>query len=443
MMIMSNFLAIATVTAALRRTLEESLNKDEFCDAAVTIVRPYGPDSGVPKTGINLYLYMVTPNAALRNADMPNRNSEGRLVQRPQVALDLHYLLTFYGDDKELKPQRLLGNAVRTLNSKPVLTRQMIRDTITKEDRYTDKFLEDSNLADALETVKFTPTSLSLDELYKLWSVFFQTPYQLSVSYIGTVVLIESDATPQSVLPVHERNLYVVPFHQPVIEKVQSAKDSEMLIVAESKLIVRGKKLQGDITLVKIDGKKIKPEGTRDTQITITLPSGLYAGVHGLQVVHHTMMSTPPPHKGVESNSAASVLHPPLTEEVTVSESNLVAFVLHPIIIGEVTVSTLNGTEDAPPLTALKITVKPTIGKDQRVALLLNKILSKEPVSYTFVDKSRDTDKDTLEIPITGVEAADYLVRVQVDGAQSQLIIDIDKDSPAFNQYIGPKVTIP
>ncbi len=172
MMVMSNFLAIATVTAALRRTLQAALDID-VPGAKVTTVRPDGSGSGVPNTGANLYLYQVTPNASLRNADMPNRNSEGRLIQRPQVALDLHYLLTFYGDDNELKPQRLLGSVVRTLHARPVLTRQMIKKTI---DDPAFAFLHNSNLAEAFETVKFTPVPLSLEELSKLWSVFFQTP---------------------------------------------------------------------------------------------------------------------------------------------------------------------------------------------------------------------------------------------------------------------------
>jgi hypothetical protein len=423
---MSNFLAIATVTAALRGILENSLNKGIFDGAAVTIVRPGGESSGVPSMGINIYLYMVTPNAALRNIDMPNRNSTGDIIQRPKVALDLHYLLTFYGEDKELKPQQLLGNTVRVLHTRPMLSRQRIKDTIEKETRYGTS-LKQSNLADALETVKFTPASLSLDELYKLWSVFFQTPYQLSIAYIATVVLIESDDTPGIAPPVKERNLYAVTFHQPVIEKILLEEGADKPIPAESKLYIRGKKLCGDKTLVKIDGIEVEPQSTNETQVIVSLtslPHDLNAGVHGIQIVHQMLMGNPPVlHKGIESNLAAFVRYP---------------------AIDQIKVFNPEGKGTAPRSSDLIITIKPAVIKEQRLVLLLYEISDDAAVSYTFIDESSRADTtSTITMHISGVKAADYLVRVQIDGAHSQFIVDSNKTSQTFNKYIGPRVTIP
>ena len=62
----------------------------------------------------------------------------------------------------------MLGVTVRDIHAKPVLMRQMIEDAIASE-----PFLATSNLADAVEQIKFTPLTLSLEELSKLWSVFF------------------------------------------------------------------------------------------------------------------------------------------------------------------------------------------------------------------------------------------------------------------------------
>jgi len=76
----------------------------------------------------------------------------------------------------------------------------MIEDAIASE-----TFLAESNLVDAVEQIKFTPLALSLEELSKLWSVFFQAPYALSVTYQGTVVLIESEENAQASLPVLRR----------------------------------------------------------------------------------------------------------------------------------------------------------------------------------------------------------------------------------------------
>src|SRR5215510_7226791 len=201
---MSNHLAIATVTASLAQFLQGEVQND-VPGLTVTTARPDGTSAPQQGVRVNIYLYQVTPNAAWRNSDLPTRSDDGRLLQRPRAALDLHYLLTFYGNEAQLEPQRLLGSTVRVLHSRPVLTREQIRQTINSP---AFAFLALSNLAEDIELVKFTPTTLSLEELSKLWAVFFQTQYTLSVTYQGTVVLIESDTTPSSPLPVLERNVY-------------------------------------------------------------------------------------------------------------------------------------------------------------------------------------------------------------------------------------------
>jgi hypothetical protein len=50
------------------------------------------------------------------------------------------------------------------------------------------------------------------------------------------------------------------------------------------------------------------------------------------------------------------------------------------------------------------------------------------------------TDTDTVRFHISGVMAGQYLVRVQVDGAESPLITDADPNNP---RYSRPQVTIP
>jgi hypothetical protein len=419
---MSNFLAIATVTATLRQMLLPVIEKDVPGANTVTTQRPDAPATTDPH--VNIYLYQVTPNAAWRNEDLPTRRTEGELVKHPQVALNLHYLLTFYGDDGNLEPQRLLGSVVRTLHTKPVLTRQLIRDTIVAEQNLG---LANSNLADQIELVKLTPISLSTEELSKLWSVFFRTPYNLSIAYQGSVVLIESEVSTRIPLPVRERNLYVMPFRQPVIEQVMSQAGADLPIIAESTLLITGRKLRGDVTRVRVGGIAVTPEHITDTEISLQLPPGLQAGVHGVQVVHQMLMGTPPvPHSGIESNVAPFVLHPSILKDEE----------------GHYEISVSNIQADAGNTKKAKITVKlnPEVGKQQRVVLLLNDL---QPTSvpikaYSFNAEKRTSDNDTIELQITLVMPGDYLVRVQVDGAES--LLDVDA---ATGQYIGPKVTVP
>ena len=194
---MSNALAIATVTAALAQIVRTAV-QSVLPGADVLTERPDSTPPVGPRT--LLFLYQVSPNGALRNNDLPARAANGNLMKRPTAALDLHYVLAFYGNENDLEPQRMLGAAVRDIHAKPVLMRQMIEDAIG-----SNPILTGSNLADAVEQIKFTPLPLSLEELSKLWSVFFQAPYALSIAYQGTVVLIESEENAQAVLPVLRR----------------------------------------------------------------------------------------------------------------------------------------------------------------------------------------------------------------------------------------------
>lgn len=126
---MSNALAIATVTTALAQIVRSAAQS--ILPGADVITEP--PDTAaVAQACIRLFLYQVAPNAALRNNDLPLRSAEGTLVKRPTVALDLHYVLAFYGNEHELEPQRMLGAVVRDLQAKAVLTREMIANAIER-----------------------------------------------------------------------------------------------------------------------------------------------------------------------------------------------------------------------------------------------------------------------------------------------------------------------
>ena len=417
---MSNHLAIATVTETLRQRLEKAA-REEIIDADVSAIRPKG-EPGEGTKGIWIFLYHATPNLGLSNVDLPTRRTDGTVSERPQVALDLHYLLSFFGNENVLEPQRLLGTAVRFLHSEPLLTRKMIEDVVHSVD-----FLNESDLAYQVEKVKFFPLPLNLEELSKLWSIFFQTSYFLSVAYQASVVLIEAEEVPEQALPVRERGIYVKPFRHPQIEAITSLPPTnetewadEPILVGHT-LIITGKRLRGEVNRVRISGTDIEPTSVSDRQITFPLSSpplpseALRAGVQGLQIVHEFMMGIPQtPHSGVESELAVFVLR-----------------------------STISVPESA--TTELDVTFTPKVGKTQRVVLLLNEFnLPGDRSPYAYLIKTPKDNgiedpniKETAAImfPVTNVEPGDYLVRVQVDGAESPLKVE-------NGQYSKPKVTI-
>ena len=213
---MSNALALGAVTAVLKDMLDNALI-DHSVSAAVgahVTVSALPPDRIETGDGedarLNLFLYQVAPNAALRNAELPARNGRGRLVERPVLALDLYYLLSAYGA-VDFQTEILLGYAMQLLHERPVLTRDAIRATLAAPSPVDGSILPPAlnalsaaALADQLESVKLSPVTMNTEELSKLWTAF-QAKYRPSVAYVATVVLLESDAATLAALPVLTR----------------------------------------------------------------------------------------------------------------------------------------------------------------------------------------------------------------------------------------------
>lgn len=326
---MSNFLAIASATAALSNLLLRALREDmPGEDVDVTNERPEELETGLAKPTVNIFLYQVTPNLAYRNADLPTRNSEGQVGKRPQAALNLHYLLTFFGSDKQWVPQRLLGSVVRTLHAHPLLTAKDINDALTAVmGGNPQHFFKDSDLALQTERVKFSPLVLNLEELSKLWSVFFQTAYRLSIAYEASVVLIEGKETPRAAPPVLDRNVHGSDM-PPFIDKLLSQKDAQSTplenqpIVANDILVLSGVRLRRDHTFVRFNAKLIPAskfvEEFNDRQIKIKLDAGtleeeLRTGRHAVQVLHQIQFTEGGElHNILESNPMFFTLRPEL-----------------------------------------------------------------------------------------------------------------------------------
>jgi hypothetical protein len=401
---MSNYLAIATVTAALYEVL---LTPVQAAVAGAT-VRFRRPDRTSGQDGtphVNAYLYQVTPNAAFRNVDLPTRRADGTLVKQPVAALDLHYLFTFHGSDDQLEPQLMLGAVAGTLQAQPVLSPLNIQSATTK---FT--FLNTSDLANQVERIRFTPTALSLEEFSKLWSAFFQVEYSLSAAYQASVVLISDETPPQEALPVQQRKIYVAPFTQPTITQAMAkgGKAGEP-ILPTSTLVIQGTQLLGDITTVQIGDVTATPPVVTENAIIMPVPAGVQAGVLGLQVVQQLLLGDPAePHPGWESNVVALVLQPVLSSPSVV-------------------------------LMTLSVTVNPEVQPGQRVTLMLNQNSTTSPptpTAYSFNLPPFTVASGTLTCDIAGVASGVYFVRAKVDGAESPL--DLDPASSSF----GPTVTV-
>lgn len=445
---MSNYLAIATVTACLQRMLQSSVQLD-LDGARVTTVRPNNLGSGTPEKGVNLYLYQVSLNPVWqKNAEVRMRSTRDAGAKKSRTALDLHYILSFYGNETDLEPQRLLGSVVKILSDRTTLTRNTIYETLADS---SYPYLTDSNLADQTEEICFSPMDLSLEDLSKVWSVFFQTPYSISLVYKATVVMIEGEESAYRALPVRERALSgVIPFiNRPLVEQVVSRSGKFEPILANSTLLIRGKNLNNKQTKVRISGVEITPQSVNETELLVPLSltpdNSLKAGVQSLQVIHHVSTES----RGDNGNgwrgesnqeTATQTLSKPTVFSQTL-ESNAIPFILRPVVT-KVTVSKLEGKDEDVRSAQIKVRVNLTLGKQQRIVLVLNEKSTQNPAAYMFEAPNRHRDGMLVTIPVKNVKPGEYLVRLQVDGAESILNVDTDPNSSSFNRYTEPKMVI-
>jgi hypothetical protein len=441
---MSNFVSIATVTEAFRSLLEDAVDQSGVSGATATRVRPtpltnMGQPGGLPSSGVNVYLYGIAPNAALRNADNPSRRGDGTAIHPTRMAYDLSYLLTFYGEENNYEPQMVLGSVLRGLNSEPLLSPERVKNAQQTVLVAYPGF--PANLLVEVETVKLYLQPLGLEELSKLWSVFFQIPYSLSLAYQASVVFIDGREMAEPALPVHSRNVYVRTFRNPQIDAVLSQANlgAPLLpgqpIVKGDIVALSGRQLRGEVNVVRLGGMEIAPLDVSDTRVRFQLDEPpfpadtLRAGVHAVQVLQRLRMGTPETdHRGFESNAAALVLRPSISVSNTpVSSSTDV----HGVTWYE---------------TDLTVQFTPKVALGQHVLLLLNEFdppSNRQAYVYQYdltpapLPPGPPLPSLTTHVRIS--TPAKFLVRVQVDGAESAL--DLGPD-PVHPLYTAPQVDI-
>ena len=442
-------MAIAAVSRVLKDLLNNGLIDHDVSGTINNnvVVTALPPDhietgAGTENSQLNLYMYMATINQSWRNHAFPSRNSKGERISNPILALDLHYLLTAYGRE-EMHAEILLGYGMQLLHENPVLPREAIRAALASPTQVDAggglppdlEALSATGLEDQIELIKITPESLNTEELSRLWTAF-GSKYRPNFSYKATVVLIESTKSTKQALPVRGRNVYVQPFKQPLIESISSQVNNAAPIVDNQKilstynLVINGQRLRGDSMSVRVGEEEVQQASfvsLTDTRIVLAIPNTLSAGIHGVQVVHSYLMGSPPlPHSGVSSNVEAFVLSPTI-------DSGTINF----------TSSSIDG--QGRHSGTIQFDVAPEVDHDQRIIILLNEFdlnptgdlraYSFEVLGIALASPPGATA--TIQVPVTAVVPGTYLLRVQVDGAESPLGTNAD------NAYNSPTIQIP
>lgn len=380
---MSNYLAVATVTETLRSLVLQAVQAIPGTD--VTTERPErgaGGDEARPR--VNVFLYMAMPNPSLRNADLPMRNAEGQLSNRPVAPLDLYYLVTFYGSTKQQVAQQLMALTALALHERAVLTRDDVLQAIASA---PEGYLDGSDLPDQPQRVYLTPLPHTLEELSKLWSILFQVPYNLSMALQASVVMLDGPPAAQA-LPVRQPPaISAVPGRAPVLLAVVADQAGEP-IVACCRVEVRGVALDG--VEIRVDGVPAPVEERSPDRLVVRLD-----GPH-LRAGRMEMRA----HRGDVA-------------------SNELPFILAPLVRAASVVPA--GRRGSP---AVRVEVEPWVPETTRVTLLLD-AQDGSGRGYAFDAPevlpvpAHPRRRGTFTISVPGVAAGTYLVRVQVGGAVS------------------------
>ncbi len=174
---MSNFNVIQTIENELKKLLGEDMSDEDkkllWCidPPAIEFKHPEKKSGDI----IYIFLYQVNENVHLKNEEL--QRIDNLHLQLPSLSLDLFYLVTPYGNNKNV----LLGRLMQIFHDNPLL---LLNDSMGIE-----------------EEVKILIQQISLDDHIKIWSTFKDEPYHLSVSYMVTPVRIDSNI-PEEVYPV-------------------------------------------------------------------------------------------------------------------------------------------------------------------------------------------------------------------------------------------------
>jgi hypothetical protein len=375
---------IAAVTRAIAY-FAGALVRSAVPEATVTLDRPEQPPAGSrDDPRLNLYLVQVAPDPTLRSQDLPTRGAGGELVAVPQVGLDLRYLFSYFGPSP--KAQLMLGAIELALHEQPVLSPALIEHAFAGDPEL---------LACGLQTqsppVRITPSTVSLEDLSRFWSGFFQMPYTLSTMYQAGPLILSSALTPGAYGPVQHVGLAAAGM-PPTLAALGTVTYAPATPVA-----VRGRGVRAG-QWARVGGHWAPIEPGVDSALAFALPTAVAAGT--VEVLLGELPSdggTPQPISGTPERTL--VVRPVLERVATVGEDERVTITL------------------APPLQP---------GQHVEVSLLAMALSGEgTPPSATLSIVAGSHSRTlTLPLPPGLLSAGLYLAIVAVDGVSSLPIVE-------------------
>lgn len=180
-----------TVLRDVSLTLKELLfpNIPEFKEHSNLVVFDSPADISTTGNLLSIFLYQIVENSSLRNIN-PEPIDTNQL-RYPPLALDLYYIITAYGTDRETE-LLIVERLMQIIHDVSVLKGGMLKGDLAKTGN---------------TEIRIVPNNLTFEEINKLWERFPNKPYKLSASYIISPVRIPSGKDPMKITRVIERDI--------------------------------------------------------------------------------------------------------------------------------------------------------------------------------------------------------------------------------------------
>ncbi len=157
---------IAGTSATLRRLIEDQLVASGGLDGYDVQLFSTRNFTGTITNKVALFLYRVEVDESRRNVDLPRISPNA--PRRQALGLELHYLLTVWGQRNAEGEQVMLARCMDILDRHAIITGPLLDPTYPWEP-------EDS--------LRVAINHLSTEDMLRLWDSL-EPPYQLSVPYV-------------------------------------------------------------------------------------------------------------------------------------------------------------------------------------------------------------------------------------------------------------------
>jgi Pvc16 N-terminal domain len=419
---MSDALAISVVTSAVSRRVFSAASA-AVGDADVRLGPPTAKLAEDNESLVNIHLYRVEPNAAHANEHLPSRSGRAQDLGPAQLALDLHYIFSFYGDAKKFVPERMLANVMLALEKIPLLTKSAIDGAIANNTELTG-----ADLGDAVSRVHLSRELMSIDDFSKIWSIFYQVPYTLSIAYRASHVIIQTEDVAKLAMPIARRDVWVAPFAGLRLDNISGTSGPTAQVIWGNDIRIMGTGFGQPGIGLTLDGVTfdLTDVAHSDDEIVIALEAARLGGqefpvgVHALRVLAPDIDGRPSHLRG-GSNSLSFAITPAIT-------------------VSGVTASGGGGARNG----TVSLTITPAVKEDQNAVLLLDSRDPLKPAQFRIEAKRTGVTfpASALDFPYTQLPLGSYLARLDVDGFVSPVALATDPNLANFGEIVGPLVTI-